>query len=157
MKLPLTRFLSAAAALLAVWLPLACTPMKNDAQIGIRDGRLSGCPSTPNCVSSEAEDESHRIEPFRIASDARLFWETLRQTIADRPRTRIVTVTENHLHAEEKSRIFGFVDDIEFHLRPSEKIAAVRSASRTGRSDLGVNRKRVEAIRSELKRRGVVR
>jgi len=157
LKLPLTRFLSAAAVLLAVWLTLACTPMKSNAQIGIHNGRLAPCPSTPNCVSSEAGDESHRIEPFRIASDSRLFWETLRQTIADRPRTRIVTVTEDYLHAEEKSRIFGFVDDIEFHLRPSEGIAAVRSASRTGRSDLGVNRKRVEAIRSELKRRGVVR
>jgi uncharacterized protein (DUF1499 family) len=147
----------ATTVFLAVWVPLACTAMKTNNQIGIHNGRLAPCPSTPNCVSSDAEDESHLIEPFHIASDVRLFWETLKQTITDRPRTRIVTVTEDYLHAEEKSRIFGFVDDIEFHLRPSEGVAAVRSASRTGRSDLGVNRKRVEAIRSELKRRGVVR
>ncbi len=155
----LNRSLAAAVVLLAAWLPAACTAMKNNPPIGIQDGRLTPCPATPNCVSSDADpkDATHWIEPFRLDGDAGLFWKTLKETVADRPRTRIVAVDEDYLHAEEKSRVFGFVDDLEFHLRPAEGIAAVRSASRTGRSDLGVNRKRVEAIRSELKRRGVLR
>ncbi len=159
MKLLRIFSISAAAVLAAAWMPLACTAMGKTPQIGIQNGRLAPCPSTPNCVSSDAEanDEAHRIQPFRIRDDARLFWETLKKTIADRPRTRIVSATGDYLHAEEKSRIFGFIDDVEFHLRPSEGIAAVRSASRIGHSDLGVNRKRVEQIRADLKRRGVLR
>jgi len=155
----LTRLLAAAAVLLAAWLPVACTAVKNAPPIGIQGGRLTPCPATPNCVSSDADpkDPTHWIAPFRIRGDIGPFWKTLEETVADRPRTRIVTADETYLHAEEKSRIFGFVDDIEFQLHPAEGIAAVRSASRTGRSDLGVNRKRVEEIRSKLKSRGVLR
>jgi uncharacterized protein (DUF1499 family) len=63
----------------------------------------------------------------------------------------------DYLHAECASAVFGFVDDLELQLRASEGRIAVRSASRLGRSDLGVNRRRVEALRSELARQGVVR
>jgi uncharacterized protein (DUF1499 family) len=53
--------------------------------------------------------------------------------------------------------VFGFVDDLELHLRPAEKLIAVRSAARLGHSDLGVNRKRVEGLRAVLRERGVIR
>ncbi len=73
------------------------------------------------------------------------------------PRARIVEETEDYLHAECRSALFGFVDDLELQLRPSESIIAVRSASRLGYSDFGVNRRRVEALRESLAGRGVLR
>ena len=69
----------------------------------------------------------------------------------------IVTQTDNYLHAECSSAFFGFVDDIELHLRPEQNLIAVRSAARLGRSDFGVNRKRVENLRSLLRQQSVVR
>ena len=157
MQLANPAWMLPAAALMAVCLLAACADARPTDSAGNFNGPLAPCPDRPNCVSSDAEDESHRIDPLTIGSDPGKFWEALQTVLRSRPRTRIVAVTEDYLHAEEKSRIFGFVDDIEFHLRPAEGIAAVRSASRTGRSDLGVNRKRVEQIRAELKTRGVAR
>ncbi|MEZ5584986.1 MAG: DUF1499 domain-containing protein [Candidatus Competibacteraceae bacterium] len=72
------------------------------------------------------------------------------------PRTTVVSVTEDHLHAECKSLIFRFVDDLEFHLRPNERRIAVRSASRLGYSDLGANRRRVEQVREALRAQGII-
>jgi uncharacterized protein (DUF1499 family) len=83
-------------------------------------------------------------------------WPVVQRAVEAQPRTRIVAQTGDFLHAECRSRIFRFVDDLQLQLRAGEGIIAVRSASRLGYSDLGVNRKRVEALRSELKRRGVV-
>jgi uncharacterized protein (DUF1499 family) len=73
------------------------------------------------------------------------------------PRTAIVTETGDYLHAECRSAMLGFVDDLELHLRPGAGIIAVRSASRTGRSDFGVNRSRVEDLRAALIKRGIVK
>ena len=66
------------------------------------------------------------------------------------PRTRIVLLEPDFLHAESRSAIMGFVDDLEIQLRVSEKIIAVRSASRVGWSDMGVNRRRVESLRAAM-------
>lgn len=73
------------------------------------------------------------------------------------PKTDIVTSTSDYIHAECRSRVFGFVDDLEVQLRRAEKVIAVRSASRTGYSDLGVNRRRVETLRLQLQQAGVLR
>ena len=73
------------------------------------------------------------------------------------PRTKIISSTDDYLHAECSSAVFGFVDDLELHLRPAENLIAVRSASRLGHSDFGVNRKRVEQLRSLLIKERVVR
>ena len=145
------------AALFSVILLLAsCTAMRQDTDMKFTSARLAPCPSKPNCVCSDAQDEAHKIEPLRLAAAPETVWSALREQLADRPRTRIVTATEDYIHAEEKSRVFGFVDDIEFQLRLREKMIAVRSAARVGYSDLGVNRKRIEKIRRELQRRGLV-
>ncbi len=77
--------------------------------------------------------------------------------VAGLPRTKIITQTDDYLHAECSSAVFGFVDDLELHLRPEQNLIAVRSAARLGRSDLGVNRRRVENLRSLLRRQAVVR
>lgn len=127
------------------------------ANLGIKQARLSHCPPTPNCVSSDADDEAHRIPAFELAVPPAEGWRIARSSIADLPRKRIIIVTDDYLHAECSSAVFGFVDDIELHLRPTRNIIAVRSAARLGYSDFRVNRKRVEILRSSLLQRGVIR
>jgi len=115
--------------------------------LGVREGRLKPCPGKPNCVSSQAQDESHRVAPLLFQGSAQVAFERLKAVLAAMPRTRIVEEGEGYLRAEAASRLFGFVDDIEFYLDAAAAQLHVRSASRIGYSDLGVNRARVEAIR----------
>jgi uncharacterized protein (DUF1499 family) len=109
--------------------------------------QLAACPQTPNCISSQAEDGQHAIAPFSFTGSAQTAWDQLRSAILSEKRTSIVEEGTNYLHAEARSRVFGFVDDVEFLLVPDDNIIHVRSASRKGYSDLGVNRRRIERIR----------
>jgi uncharacterized protein (DUF1499 family) len=108
-------------------------------------------------VSSDAPDSAHSIAPFQLSVPAGDAWRVLRATLENSPRTKIVTASEDYLHAECSSAVFGFVDDLELHLRSPQNTIAVRSASRLGYGDFGVNRKRVEALRQQLQKKGVVR
>jgi uncharacterized protein (DUF1499 family) len=108
-------------------------------------------------VSSDADDEAHRIAAFELAVPPAEGWRVARSLVADLPRTRMVTATSDYIHAECSSAVFGFVDDLELHLRPAQNIIAVRSAARLGHSDFRVNRKRVEKLRSLLVQQGVIR
>lgn len=113
-------------------------------------GRLAPCPKSPNCVSSLAEDKSHRIAPLAVLGTADAALERVIQTIEAMPRARIVTSGKGYLHAEFTSRLFRFVDDLELIYDDSLPGFQVRSASRAGYSDMGANRKRVEALRAGL-------
>lgn len=84
-------------------------------------------------------------------------WEALKAHVAALPRSRVVKTTDHYLHVTFRSPVFGFVDDVEFNFRPDAGIIAVRSASRKGYFDLGVNRRRIEAIRRYLRDRGFLR
>jgi len=108
-------------------------------------------------MSSDAGDAAHSTLPFELSGRATEDWRSVRLAVIGLPRTRIVTETDDYIHAECSSAVFGFVDDLELHLRPSENLIAVRSASRLGHSDFGVNRRRVEKLRSLLRQRGVIR
>lgn len=141
--------------LIAVMALFGCSGTKPDA-IGLSNDRLAPCSSRPNCVASNAEDADHRIEPFRFDGDPTGIWGTLKTVLADLPRTEIVTADERYIHAEAKSRLFGFVDDVEFHLRPDDGLIAIRSAARIGYSDMGVNAARIEAIRLQLRAKGLL-
>lgn len=121
------------------------------ADIGVSESRLSPCPSSPNCVSSDDEDTDHQIEPLHLSGDQAAAWSALQEAVTALPRTTVVTADDRYIHAEAASKIFGFVDDVEFHLRPDESLIAVRSAARTGYSDMGVNAARVETVRDALK------
>lgn len=125
--------------------------------LGLTDGRLSACPSSPNCVCSDETGTSHEIEPLRLAIQPADAWPLVAEAVRDLPRTRIVSNSSDYIHAECASNLLGFVDDLELHLRADEKNIAVRSASRLGYSDFGVNRRRVETLRSALRERGVLR
>jgi uncharacterized protein (DUF1499 family) len=121
---------------------------KRPRNIGIKENRLSPCPDKPNCVSSFEEGEEHGIAPLAYTGERASAMERLAAVIRELPRTLIVARKDNYIHAEFRSRIFRFVDDVEFLALDGEKIIHLRSASRTGYSDLGVNRKRIEEIRT---------
>jgi uncharacterized protein (DUF1499 family) len=114
---------------------------------------LAPCPESPNCVSSQALDSGHHVAPLSFTGPAPEAWAVLRSVLQSRPRTTIVQTCETYLHAEARSAVFRFVDDVEFLLMPAQGVIHVRSASRVGYSDLGVNRRRVEAIRSAFQSR----
>ncbi|HCF26345.1 MAG TPA: DUF1499 domain-containing protein [Cyanobacteria bacterium UBA11049] len=127
---------------------------KRPSNLGVRDGKLAPCPSTPNCVCSQSEDAGHKIEPLTYKSTPQVAFSQLKQAIESQPRTKIITQTSNYLYAEFTSAIMKFVDDVEFYLDEDAKVIHVRSASRLGQSDLGVNRKRIETIRAKLQELG---
>lgn len=120
--------------------------------IGANNGRLAACPATPNCVNSQAlaSDSQHAIAPLPLSNDAPTTMANLKQVIQAMPRTKIVKETNDYLYVEFASKLMGFVDDVEFYLDNDTKTIQVRSASRLGESDLGVNRQRIEEIRSKL-------
>ena len=126
-------------------------------RLGLTDGQLSACPSSPNCVCSDESRTASATEPLQLAIEATDAWPLAEQAVRDLPRTRVVSKTTDYLHAECASSLLGFVDDLELHLRPDANIIAVRSASRLGYSDFGVNRRRVETLRTALRGRKVVR
>jgi len=109
---------------------------------------LAPCPDRPNCVSSQAPDEAHRVAPLALGADPARGWERLVRLVESWPRTRVVARTPEALDAEVSSRLFGFIDDLSLRFDPEAGVAHVRSASRTGYSDLGVNRRRVEELRA---------
>ena len=109
---------------------------------------LSPCPSSPNCVSTQATDEGHTITPFRYKKPRAEAKEALKAAIATMPRTKLVEEDESYLHYEFISLLLRFVDDVEFLFDDDTKTVHFRSASRTGYSDLGVNRQRMEQMRA---------
>jgi uncharacterized protein (DUF1499 family) len=120
------------------------------ANLGAPGGRLAPCPASPNCVSSQAEDAGHQIAPFSYLKSLAESRAALKQAIAGMSRARVITDQDHYLHAEYTSLICRFVDDVEFAFDDTNRVIQVRSASRVGYSDLGVNRKRVETLRSLL-------
>ncbi len=125
---------------------------KPPAHLGVTNGRLAPCPASPNCVASHAEraDATHYVDPIGFAGDARAAWRALRAAVAGAERARIVADQDGYLRAEFVSRRMGFVDDVEFLLDAGARVIHVRSASRLGRRDFGVNRARIEALRAAV-------
>jgi uncharacterized protein (DUF1499 family) len=110
--------------------------------------QLSPCPSSPNCVSTQAQDEGHAIAPFRYRKSRAEAKEALKEVIRSFPRTKLVEDYESYLHYEFTSLLLRFVDDVEFLFDDETKTIHFRSASRTGYGDMGVNRKRMEQVRA---------
>lgn len=116
--------------------------------LGVHDGRLTPCPESPNCVSSQASGAEQRIEPLLLRGSPSQTQALLVKLLADEPRVRLIKQDANYLHAEFSSQVLRFVDDVEFLI--GDQAVDVRSASRLGYSDLGVNRKRIEHLRQRL-------
>ena len=113
--------------------------------------RLSPCPDSPNCVSSKSPDKARFIEPFHYVGNREDARQKLINILENTKRVHLVKVETNYLHAEFRSFLFRFVDDLEFYIAPEENIIHVKSASRIGYYDFGVNRRRVERLRSAFK------
>jgi uncharacterized protein (DUF1499 family) len=90
-----------------------------------------------------------RVEPLRYAGEAAQARARLLEAVGGMARATIVRSTDAYVHAEFRSAVFGFMDDVEFRFGPPGAIQ-VRSASRTGHSDFGVNRERVETLRARF-------
>lgn len=123
---------------------------------GAFEKKLPSCPNSPNCVSSQTADKEHFIAPFKIVGKAEEAWAALKQALAGQSRTVITDETDETLHAQATSLVFRFVDDIDVILDADAGLMHIRSASRVGYSDLGVNRKRVETLRLALRKAGVI-
>jgi uncharacterized protein (DUF1499 family) len=118
--------------------------------LGIRDGQLAACPSTPNCVSTCAADKRHAIKPYTYTGPLDEAKAKLVSVIGHLPRTKIIFNDGPYVYAEFTSKVWRFVDDVEFIFDDATKTVQFRSASRLGRSDLGANRNRMETIRREF-------
>jgi uncharacterized protein (DUF1499 family) len=120
--------------------------------------KLAPCLNSPNCVSSQANplDGRHYIAPFKIKGTPEAAWLMLRTTLKKHDRTVITHETANSLHAEAISLVFSFVDDVDIILDADAGLIHMRSASRVGHSDFGVNRKRIETLRSQLQKANVI-
>jgi len=123
--------------------------------LGVHDGRLAPPKRTPNNVSSQTDkntDAEHYIEPLHYTGDAGRAWAALCRIVESMPRVKVVKVEPNYLYAEFTSKLMRFVDDTEFYLDEKAGVIQVRSASRLGKGDFGVNRARIEYIRAKLAR-----
>lgn len=120
---------------------------KRPGNLGVRDGRLAPCKRSPNCVSSQADssDSEHYIAPIRGSIAA------ARGVIKSLPRTKIIEEKESYLYAEFRTPLLRYVDDVELFF--DGQLLQVRSCSRLGRRDFGVNRKRIEALRMLIESR----
>ncbi|HAS89696.1 MAG TPA: DUF1499 domain-containing protein [Desulfovibrio sp.] len=114
--------------------------------LGINGGKLSLCPDSPNCVSSQGNIGSHSIPPIKAGGTTDQVMTKIQTSITAMGGT-IIARNGPYLHAEFKSKWIRFVDDLECIFDESSGKIDIRSASRLGYSDLGVNRKRVEELR----------
>ena len=119
--------------------------------LGVNGGKLAAVPDSPNCVSSQApeSDKEHYIAPLVLVGGAGEAIAKLKATVQAMEGTEVIEETGDYLYTEFTTKLMGYVDDVEFYADGSGTVQ-VRSASRLGKSDLGLNRKRVEAIRSAI-------
>jgi uncharacterized protein (DUF1499 family) len=118
--------------------------------LGVHARQLAPCPSTLNCINSQSQDTAHRIEPFTYNSSPQEAMANLKTALQSFRRVKVIAQTDDYLYAEFTIPVVGFVDDVEFLLDKDAKVIHVRSASRLGESDLGVNRKRIETLQAKL-------
>jgi uncharacterized protein (DUF1499 family) len=116
--------------------------------LGVKDGRLAPCKRTPNCVCSQAErsDAEHYVAPIAFRGNVA----ALRAAVEAMPRSSVIRQDGNYLYAEYRTKLLRYVDDLELFYDEKAGLVHVRSASRLGRRDFGVNRARVEALRARL-------
>jgi len=125
---------------------------RRPANLGAVDGHLAPPRRTPNCVSSQADpaDAEHYIAPLAFKGTVVEAMTAAKRAVESMERSRIVSAERNYLYAEYRSKLLGYVDDLELLYDEQSGVFHVRSASRLGRKDFGVNRKRVEDLRTKL-------
>ncbi|MEM7735041.1 MAG: DUF1499 domain-containing protein [Deinococcota bacterium] len=124
------------------------SPMPNN--LGVEEGRLAACPDKPNCVSSYAADDEHRIAPIAYEGSQEEARAALLTVLNNLSNSTIITQDNDYIHVELRSRLMRFVDDTEFYFAEPGLIQ-VRSAARIGQADMGANRRYVETIRETFR------
>ena len=137
-------------AFFAAGVTLSLLSRGEEAASGLQNGRLSPCPDTPNCVCSECKQEQAYVLPLSCEGDPNASWAQAQMAVLDLG-GKIAKVENGYLAATFETPLFRFVDDVEMRLDKASGVIHIRSASRVGRSDLGANRERVEAIRSRYR------
>jgi uncharacterized protein (DUF1499 family) len=120
--------------------------------LGVRNGKLAPCSWKPNCVCSQSSDSAHAIAPIDAKGDAARAFQQLKSLVRGFERAAVIVDQPEYFYAEFTSARLGFVDDVEFLLDAADGVIHVRSASRLGIRDFGVNRGRVEVLRAQLAR-----
>ena len=122
---------------------------KQKIKVGIENGKLTMCPKSPNCVTTQGpiSDKIHYIKSIELECSSEDAKNKIISVISSMKRSKIIKQDKNYIHIEFKSALFKFVDDVEFFIDESGKEIHFRSASRVGYGDMGVNRKRMEKIR----------
>ncbi len=125
--------------------------------LGVRDGKLKPPSKTENSVTSQAAlypDHPQRhyagIAPLPINGDGPATLAKIKAIVEGMNGAKVVKSEPGYLYAQFTTKVMNFVDDVEFWFDPPNGVIQVRSASRVGRGDLGVNRRRIEAVRSAL-------
>ena len=136
---------------LYAWILLSACPA--DTRPAAEPNEFLTCPDSPNCVSSQSAEKARFIEPLQYAGNRADARQILINILENETRVRVVKVETDYIHAEFRTLIFRFVDDVEFYFPPAESIIHVRSASRTGYYDFGANRRRVERLRAAFQNR----
>ena len=151
MLLKIALVLAGLTLAFAVYLFALGQSSRSGAPPGMTNGSLAACPDTPNCVCSEQPAASaHFIEPLPMTGANKTRTISALTAAVDALGGQVTSLEDDYLSVTFTSRLFRFVDDVEFRIDAASELVHVRSASRVGRSDLGVNRKRVESIREFL-------
>ena len=121
----------------------ACASVEN---IGMTEGKLAPCPDSPNCVSTQSEEKGHAMKPLPYLQTREASREKILSILKGMKRTEIVKLTESYIHAECRTALWRFIDDVEFFLDETARVVHFRSASRVGYYDFGLNRRRMKKI-----------
>ncbi|WP_031481915.1 DUF1499 domain-containing protein [Maridesulfovibrio frigidus] len=132
--------------LLATLFISACSASKPK-NLGIKNGKFATCPKSPNCVSSQAIDDEHKVAPLKAHGDIEIVMKTLAESIEQMSGAKVVQREGPYLHAEFTSSIMKFVDDLECFYEEDKSEIQIRSASRIGYSDFSANRNRIKKMR----------
>ncbi len=116
----------------------------------MNDRQLKPCPSSPNCVSTQTQQKDKKMDPIPFELDHQEVKKVIKDVVKSLPRTELRSESTHYLHYTFKSKIFGFIDDVEFLIDGAQKLIHFRSASRTGYSDLGVNKKRMTELSNAI-------
>lgn len=112
--------------------------------LGVKNGLLTPCPGTPNCVNTQAPAGAHYVPPLPYQGEREAARRVLLKMIEDDPNATLIAETPDYVHAEFQA--FVFMDDVEFYFPEDVEVVHFRSASRLGRGDLGANQRRYKAI-----------
>ncbi|MEP1448575.1 MAG: DUF1499 domain-containing protein [Paraglaciecola sp.] len=121
--------------------------------LGVKNGQLTPCPDKPNCVNSYTSDKAQYVAPIQLTGTTQSIKNNILTALKEMPNSTVTATQVNYVRVEFTSSIFRFVDDVEFYFpdtNTTETTVHLRSASRVGYSDFGVNRKRIQNIRDQF-------